>query len=377
AETDLEVACWKYEVPDFDELVTLLGSDSRFITTDVDRSVWLENEEVPPFAIHQILDRDPPDVESLSADNVPRIVGTAFLYGKTTDAEARLEFHGPRVPGSIEARDRFVELAGKAMNPDCEEETVDEISSEEHQLSPNFWFPPELPQLEARALANQLTRTAMFETWPKLLAQQVGAETIQDAVADPAARVKILGRVQLFQYVRHARDSSIDFDELRTQLGLEPESTIELGDQKVGAVPLVRMSRVNPENLSADNLLQAYARCSMCGARSAIRNFGRELLKRTLASPDDPRINLRSLYMGLIQVESDAEDKLKLIEQAREHCGEEREDRANWELAELPMRLVRGQDGDAERASALVDSLLSNYNDLPEVRDAVFRLFLQ
>ncbi|MEK6239803.1 MAG: hypothetical protein N2C14_34205, partial [Planctomycetales bacterium] len=80
---------------------------------------------------------------------------------------------------------------------------------------------------------------------------------------------------------------------------------------------------------------------------------------------------------GLIQVKSDSEDKLKLIEQAREHCGEAREDRANWELAELPMRLVRGDDGDAERASALVDSLLSNYNDLPEVRDAVFRLFLQ
>ena len=101
-----------------DEVEMAMMADSHFVALPAEMvsQMRVSEDDVPPKAGFQILDREKPEsLENLpAAADVPEAKAIAFVYGKQTDREARVEVLDVRTQDVDYVRERLAKVAEKA-----------------------------------------------------------------------------------------------------------------------------------------------------------------------------------------------------------------------------------------------------------------------
>lgn len=360
----VEIVDFRYNVKDMDKLVELITSDKHAVPFPVDPEPWAAQGEPPPQAAFDWLDRPRPAAgDTVTAENSPIVMVSLSLFGKRTDREASLSIQGTRTPGDDAARKAVLALAGDTVSGEPTEEVLGLMSREVEAVSPQPWFPPVNPE-EARKLVKAIRARAIRETWPELPLAKFGGRSARQAAAD--SPVPVLAAIALLEYRDEDEPSGVDFDALRSSLGL-PAVPVPAADI---TVPLSQLVKTDVKQFNDNDLLLAFQRAGSAMARGFLKKVILELLAR----PHFREEGAASLYRQLIAISTDSDERLATLEEARKVPNQKEVELAMWDLQELEIRLIRAEVNEFQRLAA---HITSKYSHLPEVRRAFTQLLMQ
>lgn len=358
----------EYPVKDFETLQAKLNASPKSLTMPIDLARMGTAEEPPPKGAWWLLDKPvAKSASDLTRDNVSRVVGQVFLFGKQTDREARLELivYGTERDAAHAA---LVEIAGDALGPPGTAEVTTQLSMLEHELNWNWRLPDDTSPEKRMELVREERREVLFNRWPNMPQKLLGGRTLREAARDPAERIKVLAAILLVQLSIEQVTQDIDFNELRRSLGLPEAGTI---DGPIGHdIPLTRLARVNPKALSDDVLLDLYRRADHYRHVAAIRLLGPELVNRKTLTPAERA----QTYGVLAQVEQDSQQAIAYLELARKASEEAKQSTAPWDLAELALRIARFEIAEADR---LLLHIRSDHIREPGVAQALYQILYE
>jgi hypothetical protein len=360
-----------YDVSDLDTLLAALAASPRTLATPAPARI--EGDEPPPRAMYGILDRE--DVASgvdITMDQLPNLLGRLLIFGKQTDREARAEL----IVYRGELLDRMLELlrevAGDVLANDASsEEVIGHNTAVNRLLTPAWRLPEDTPRDHALALMDEFQRNAIFTGWPKLKLGVLGGKTPTEAAQDEALRVKVLATILVLEFSTSRGDAAIDYNALRSQLGLPTADPIGGADIEPEQLPLARFTRLVASELKDDDLVTLYRRAAMTQYGAAIELLGPEIVGR--ASLDET-VDKSEAYAIMARHASSSEVALEHLASARAAAEAQQESPARWYLEELPLRLERGEPQEAER---IIRLLQEKHFKEPGVSDALYQMLAQ
>ena len=358
-----------YRVENADELAGHISTWKHAVITPVDPSMLGREEEVPPKLAFWLLDRPALDsAESLSLDDLPKVLGQALLYGRQTDREARLEILGVNAADTQNITSLLSGIAEGSVTGPPEEEVVGQLSAGRMVLRRPWRLPPEIQPETVRKLAEQHLEKAVLEQWPEVKLGVLGGRSAREAAGDEDQKIRLLAAIMVFEDWVRQMGEQFDFNRLRDQLGLPTLGPIDPEQTPREEVPLVRLPRVMVDKLPDDRLLYGFHRAVVFGVQKAVVVFGRELIERPQIAAKDRQLALAALA----QNESDPERALDYIRRGREVAESQGNSSAPWDLNELEYWM--GQ-GNADQAGQLFNHLRQDHLREPGVAEAL-RTFL-
>jgi hypothetical protein len=343
----VDVLTIAYPITNFDRAIAQFSSDPRFAKLPIDLARLGTEDQPPPKAAMWIVDRAAPaSGVGITREQVPRIVGQVFVFGKQTDREARLELVTYRTDELSESQRVLTEALRDAIGPPEAEQVTTHTPAISHALSWNWRLPEDTPASERQALIAAERRKVLLETWPAMVLKVLGGVTPQQAAADPAGKVPALAAVLLLELASMNDPSALDFNELRTKLGLPLSEPIQAAGIDVSQLPLARLHRLDPTALSDEQLLMAYARAAHYRQVLAIRRLSEEVLKRPSLEKEVPR---QEVYGQLAQLETNPKKAVEYIDLARKAAEAAGQSSAPWDITEMTLRLSLGEYEVADR----------------------------
>lgn len=364
-----EVDILRYEFPikDFDALLAKLSGDHRAVSRPVDPQQWIETGETPPQAYYEWLDKPRlATAADFSYEKAPRRLADLQLFGKRTDREALAAFTAVKTPATDLAKAEFAKTGGETLGPQSGESVITKVMAIPDVLVGSLRLPADLPPAEIRAAASRAHREAITQFWPDRPSQQCGGRSPRQAAKDMP--VQVLAGIKALEL--REEDDSIDYNALRTSLGLAAEQPAKV-TETVADLSLLALLRVDLAALSDDELVLAYDRASHSNLIRLVRRSMLEILRRPSLEKE---FDKKSLYRALIRLTPDPEEATGWINKGRELSAGSDPELAAWDMAELSIRLTAG---DAVGFERLFRKLESGYPHLPEVRNALFRFAMQ
>lgn len=360
-----------FDVSDLDRLLEALAASPRALAAPAPPRV--EGDEPPPRAMFAVLDRD--DVKSgpdIPMADVPLMLGRLMIFGKQTDREARVEliaYRGEELDGAAAV---LREVAGDAIAAEASsDEVIGHNTKVTRLLTPAWRLPEDTPREHAMAIVNEFQRDAVFNGWPKLAMSVLDGKTPAESAQDDALRIKVLAAILVLEQTIGGGELSIDFNELRSQLGLPTSDPIAGGDVQAEQLPLARIPRLVASDLKDDDLVTLYRRAAMTQYAAAIRLLGPELIGRP--SLDDS-VDKAEAYAIMARHAASSDESIELLVKARAAAEAQQESPARWYLEELPLRLERGEPQEAEQ---IINVLRDKHFNEPGVADALYQLLAQ
>jgi hypothetical protein len=360
-----------YQVVDSEKLQARLAANQRAMEMPIDLARMGTPDEPPPKGAWWLLDRAVPESgKDLSREAIPRVLGQVFLFGKQTDRPARLEmivYRTERDPAQAVA----AEIGGDALGPPGAEEVTTVVSALQHALNWNWRLPEDTPPEKRLALVDEERREMLFNRWPDMPQKLFGGRTARRAAADAAQRIKLLGAILLLELATEQVTEDMDFNELRRLLGLPAQEPIDPTGVSLNELPLVRLSRIDPKRLSDEALLDLYRRADHYRHVAALRKLAPEVVSRPSLAD---KIDRAEVYGVLAQIEPDTERALGYLDQARKAAEAAKASTAPWDLAELAMRIARGDIADADR---LLNHIRNDHIREPGVAQALYQILME
>ena len=336
-----------YPVRNTASLEASLAADSQVNRINVDPAVYAQADEPPPRACYWLLDRPIPETGvGIAANAIPHVVGRMFFFGRQTDREARLEVVTNRNDRFEAVQADLCRLGGDALRPVEDETLVDRTTATAEALGWSWRMPDDTPPEHRKALVAEQRENVILNVWPTLSLPALGGSTPAEAAQDESQQSKVLAAILLMEMSADEGVDQIDFNQLRARLGLPTADPIDPTDIDVARLPLVRLARLQVEKLADDVLVDESRRAAMAGARSAIRSLAGEVVSRP--SLDD-QVDKAEAYGILAELEPDTDRALALIEKARQSEQAAGRSPARWLLAELAMRIERGDLSEAQQ----------------------------
>lgn len=360
-----------FPVVDLERAIVALGANRQFAKLHVDPTEWTEANLPPPRMGVSILHVPQVDaVEGLAVDQVPRVIGEAYLFGRETDREARLELEAdalnlPTIEPLLTAA-----LDG-AIGPKSGQEVNGMIPRT--RLAMNWvWRLPDAtrPEEFRRLLAEQRTHV-VTRIWPDEPQGALGGKSPRQLAGDPAAQIKLRAALLLFEQAVAQDHDDAQFVALRQTLGLPQPAPLEPSAVPVAEALLSQLPRYTVGSLSDDELLDAFVRASGAGLLTAIRKLGRELVARPAL---DARVDKAEILGRLAALSESPDEKLALVTEARQVAERSGRSSAPWDLAEMSIRLVRGE---AEEFIRLVNHVQTMHGNEPGVRESLLQILIQ
>lgn len=344
----LEIKSLLWTVSDVELVEAVLTSESRTLEVSFDRSSLGSEDDPPPRAAYELLDRPVPETAvDLTLETVPRMLGQAMLYGRQTDREARLEVVGV-MPGDLEEVKRLLEeIAGGALGSEAvEEEGMGQMSASEQLLYRRWRAPKDLTPPQAETLSAQHTRDALLNRWPQLALGILDGKSPREVAGEESWRLKLLAAVMVLQSWYESEAGEFDFNELRTQLGLPVLEPIDPNEIEIDGLAPVRLSRVMVEKASDEALRVGYSRTLAFGAVEASKKFARAIVDRPSLAGSELQL---LAYSGLAHMERDLQRALRYVEQGRDAAESAGLSSGSWDLMELTIRFARGEIDQIQR----------------------------
>jgi hypothetical protein len=383
----VDVLTIAYGINDFEPLLARLAASARSLPMPIDLARMGSEEEPPPKGAYWLLDRGVPQSgKDITLDEIPRMAGQAFLFGKQTDRAARLELVAYRTE-LAQAQQVVSEVGGDTLGAPAAEEVTTQVPAVQHALSWNWRLPDDTPPDHRLALMNQHRREILLNRWPEIPQRLVGGKSARDAARDPAHRIKLLGAVLLLELSTDQLTSDFDFNELRAKLALPIVQPIDPNQVSVGDLPLARLGRIEVKQLSDEALVDLYRRADHYRHISALRMSAHEIIARpSLDTPQDKvaapekdgaekdHVDKAEVYGILAQIEPDTRQAIAYLEKARQVAEASKTSTAPWDLAELTLRIARGEVPEADR---LLHHIRDQHIREPGVAQALFQILTE
>lgn len=365
----IDLVFQEYPLADLEQFEQRLSASPYAERTPADQTAWEDAEQPPPRSVFWLLDRPmPASGVELAIDDIPHGLTQLFLFGRETDRLARLSFaaHRDRLEA---AKTRIAEILGEPLGAPSVEEVVGTVSALQHALETNWRLPRDTTADHARSLAKQQRRKAIFEIWPKTSNPALGGRSPAEAAGDPANRIRLLAAVLNLEL--STLDKALDFNALRSQLGLPLAEEIELTDLPAEKVTLARLHRLKAGKLSDDRLVACYQQAALVRDQRALKKLIPEIVSRTSL---DQKVDKAQAYGLLASGAESLDEAIEYVDQARKKAEAAGKSSAPWDIEELVLRLTQG---DAEGAERLLRHIQTAHGREPGVRQQLASLLYQ
>jgi hypothetical protein len=367
----IDVLSIEYAVNDPEVLQARLDASPRALSMPIDLARMGSDDEPPPKAAYWLLNRAAPQGgTAITPEDVPQVVGQAFVYGKQTDRPARLELATYRTQ-SQQASATLAEVASDAVGAAGTEEVSAQVPALQHALTLSWKFPEHTPAETRLALVNDQRRDLLLNRWPQMPQKVFGGNSASQVAGKPEFRSKLLAAILLLEMATDRVAPDVDFNELRRKLRVDELEPIDPNTVSLVDLPLVRLSRVDVKNLSDEELVDLYRRADHYRHISALRKLAQEVIGRPGL---DKLVDKAEVYGLLAQIEADPQQAIGYLDRAREAAEAAKKSTAPWDLAELAMRIARGDVAEADR---LLYHIREQHIREPGVAQALFEILAE
>ncbi|MHC4403755.1 MAG: hypothetical protein ACYTG0_29205, partial [Planctomycetota bacterium] len=182
------------------------------------------DDEPPPKSVYLLCEDGSPEAD---AQTVRRILCQAFLFGKQTDREARLEVLDVAAPDLDLVEALLAEAVGDDFASSVEQEVTGEVSATLELLNRRWRLPEGAQPEEARDVAVRQVDRAVLRIWLKSPLALLDGKSPEEAAGDAAYRVRLLAAVSVLEFWLEQLGSRFDLNRLREQLGLPVPEPID------------------------------------------------------------------------------------------------------------------------------------------------------
>jgi hypothetical protein len=367
----LEMLKVVWTVKDVERTQEALSSSPRWKTLPFNPAQFSDGENPPPKAAFMLLDRPIPEsAESLSLQTMPTVLGQALLFGRQTDREARLEVMGMAADELSAIGEMVRETAGANIDPEPKQEVVGHWAASQKLLRA-AWQPPRgVSPEQLRAMMIEHAHDAILNRWPELKLGVLDGRSPREAAGDPTCRTRLLAAILVMDYWTERLPGAIDFNELRTKLGLPTLGPIDANRQPIADLPVTRLSRVILEGLSDDDLIVVYYRAAAFAIRPALRKFATAIVERPSLADSSERLHA---FTMLARTEEDVSRALDYVEQGRLATDKKKASHATWDLIELSLHFANRNGPEAMR---LIEHLQKRHIEEPGVGEMLTRMLI-
>jgi len=337
-----------------------------------DRSAWVSRNAAPPRSAWRIYGG--------AGNGPPRQLATLLIFGRQTDRppEALLQGLAPDVEAALP---NVEPLLGCSFAAPAELAGMPAVTPTSWLLGGQFRMslptaPPPPPAPGEPALVDSLLevqRDAVLgrfvSLWPDTPLPELLGRTPRQAVADAEGRRRVTALIGEGESTSRRGDVGAAWSRLRAALGLPQPATIET-EQPLGEVPPLRWHRLDFAGLPIDQLRGVLLTALDGGFELAAERAATALAAHPEATAEDRWDALGSL----VERAESSGRRLELIAELR---GVARELRANdgmLDVAELRVRMQRGDESDAVR---LVDHLRREHGSDRQVLQALAEAFAE
>ena len=361
-----------YPITDAERAMERLLSENHASNMPVDLNQLAKEGAPPPKGAFWLLDRPmPASGTDLKLEDVPKVLGEMYLYGKETDRDARLEFIVEQTADFETKTSALKEMLGEFGGPVEKEEPIGEVPAADAALRWRWRLPSDTPMEDQRALIEEKRREVNLNRWPETPMAELDGKRPAEVAGDSGYRVRLLASILLLELAGEQSRSRFDFNELRAKLELPTRVDIEPDGVDLAELPLVGLHLVPPEKLADEDLAIAYQRAVMVHATRAIHRLGLAMVTRaSLKDEFDPA----RVYDALSQAAYTPDEAMEFTDKAREAAVAAGQSPAPHLLRELNLRLQRGE---GEECSRLIYTLQRNHVNEPGVAQALHSLFVQ
>lgn len=322
------------------------------------------SDSPPPKGQFVLFDRALPEADTdgpAKLEDFPRELGSITLFGKETDKSARITtilYRDDEFAQRIEAVNK---ATGESISPDAEGEVIGRVHKVERLFRPNFRVPPTTSMEDFKKIQQEWIGTQLGEQWPNIKLTQFGDATAKEAASDAKKKRKVLAAILNLEIWSDRQPFEFDFNRVRADLGLEPSPSIDPSDVDIRSLSPTQLLRLDLQKLSDEDLKFIFEVVSVRPNGSLLHRIGEEILSR-------PAMNEQ---LDLIEVHERMADLAPTTERQLEHLGKARdlavgkgESPASWLVAELDLRIQRGEAGAAKR---LITEIQTRYMREPGI----------
>jgi len=324
-----------------------LRHDPRCEPTQIDRSAWVSRNAAPPRSAWRVYDAGDP----------PRLLASLLIFGRQTDREPEVALQGFAPDIDIAAPD-----VGGLLG--CTFAAA--ASADMAGVTPTAWLlgsqfkmalptaPPTPPAAGAPALFDTLMeaqRQALWKRfaalWPDTPLPELLGKSPRQALGDPAGRRRVEALVTEGEATSRRSDASVAWEAMRTELGLPMPAPIHAAEP-LGVVPPLFWHRLDMAALSLDQLRGVFVTALDAGFELAAERSAVALAARPDATPQD-----RWEALGALAERAESSvQRLELLGQLRGIAAEIKANDGMLDVAELRIRMQRGDEAEATRLLA-------------------------
>ncbi len=232
----------EYGVKDPEACLARLSASPRSPRMPIDLARLGTPEEPPPKGAWWLVDREiPAGGNELTFDQAPLIVGHAFLFGKQTDRDARLELVAYRTELPA-AQNTLNQIVGDALGAAGAEQVSSQMPAVQHLLSWNWRLPDDTSPAKRLELIGKRRADVMLNQWTEMPQKLLDGKTPRQASADEKYRTRLLASILLLELATEQTGSDFDFNELRKKLGLPTLATIDPTTAQPNDIGLARLA---------------------------------------------------------------------------------------------------------------------------------------
>jgi tetratricopeptide (TPR) repeat protein len=326
----------------------------------------------PPRSLFVLTDKAQLDTGvDVTMEQIPIAVATLYLFGKQTDRDARVELVLANLDGEDAATTALQTICGNELGELEDTSDITEVPVLADALSWNPVFPEDTPQELMQQLSLTQREDGFRDIFPTLKLQAFDGRTAEELALDFNNRVKVQATLMIIETNLQCRDYKTDLNYLREKLGLAQLEPIDPTDVELSQITDVQLGRYDVTKMSTDQLAHCYQRCLVITFRKAIVAIAEEIITRD----DKPQhLNLADVYGSLLETRSTNEERIDLIEKAKQAALAANQSPAIWLLREIPLRIM---SGDTQTASDLMQTIEANHIEEPGIRDHFYQLLMQ
>jgi len=307
----------------------------------------------------------------VTMEQIPIAVATLYLFGKQTDRDARLELVLANLDGQDAATSVLQTICGDELGKLEDTSDITEVPVLADALSWNPVFPEDTPQELMQQLSLTQRENSFRDIFPTLKLQAFNGRTAEELALDFNHRTKVQATLLIIETNLQCRDYQTDLNFVREKLGLVPLESIDPTDVELSQITDVQLGRYDVTKMSTDQLAHSYQRCLVISFRKAIVAIAEEIIARD----DKPQhLNLADVYGSLLETRSTNEERIELIEKAKQAALDANQSPAIWILREIPLRIM---SGDTQKASDLMQTVEANHIEEPGIREHFYQLLMQ
>lgn len=365
---EIELISVERPILDFDRLKERLLGDPAVLSLPVDNRRASADDRPPPQAMFVLCDKPlPKPDEPLSAATMPDDLAQIFLFGRETDREPRLEMIAYRDEQLASTQARLTEIGGDALEPPGPEEVLGGISGLLRILRHVGRIPPGTPPEIARAALQEYFTQIVPREWLELRMPLFDGQTPRQVAGKPEYLIRLLGAVSMLEL--STESTSLDIGRIRNELGLPEPDPIPAEGVDVSQLPLVRLHRLPIEQLSDQQLVVVFRRAQTNAAIRPLRRAAEALVARESA-PAEAKI---PAHEALASGAADLDESIGHLRAAGELAVAAGKSSADWDIAELELRMVQGNAAEIQR---LLNHVRTEHIREPGVRERLMQVFV-